>query len=48
MPPLKGRKAAEIVEAMKEFQAGKRQPTVMDRIAKGYTDAESPGHRRLV
>jgi cytochrome c553 len=40
VPPLKGRKAAETFEAMKEFQAGKRQPTVMDRIAKGFTDAE--------
>ena len=40
VPPLKGRKAADIVEAMKAFRAGERGPTVMDRIAKGYTDAE--------
>ena len=40
VPPLKGRKAADIVEAMKEFRAGQRGPTIMDRIAKGYTDAE--------
>jgi sulfide dehydrogenase cytochrome subunit len=40
VPPLKGRKVADIVEAMKEFRAGQRGPTVMDRIAKGYTDVE--------
>jgi cytochrome subunit of sulfide dehydrogenase len=40
VPPLKGRKAADIVDAMKEFRAGQRGPTIMDRIAKGYTDAE--------
>jgi cytochrome c553 len=41
VPPLKGRKAADLVEAMKAFRAGQRHPTtVMDRIAKGFTDAE--------
>jgi sulfide dehydrogenase cytochrome subunit len=40
VPPLRGRKVADIVEAMKEFRAGQRGPTVMDRIAKGYTDVE--------
>lgn len=31
---------ADIVKAMQEFRAGKRPATVMDRIAKGFTDGE--------
>ena len=37
---LAGRDPAEIVRAMQEFRAGTRAGTVMDRIAKGFTDAE--------
>ena len=37
---LVGRNAAEIVTAMQEFRTGKRDGTVMDRIAKGFTDDE--------
>jgi cytochrome c553 len=37
---LAGRDRAEIVRAMQEFRAGTRAGTVMDRIAKGFTDAE--------
>jgi sulfide dehydrogenase cytochrome subunit len=37
---LVGRDRAEIVKAMQEFRAGTRAGTVMDRIAKGFTDAE--------
>jgi cytochrome subunit of sulfide dehydrogenase len=37
---LAGRDPAEIVKAMQEFRAGTRAGTVMDRIAKGFTDAE--------
>jgi sulfide dehydrogenase cytochrome subunit len=38
---LHGRDAAQIVGAMTEFRTGKRPATVMDRIAKGFTDDES-------
>jgi cytochrome c553 len=41
VPRLNGRDAAEIVAAMAEFRAGKRPTTVMDRIAKGFTDDET-------
>jgi len=37
---LAGRDRAEIVKAMREFRSGERAATVMDRIAKGFTDAE--------
>jgi cytochrome c553 len=37
---LAGRDRAEIVKAMQEFRSGARPATVMDRIAKGFTDAE--------
>jgi cytochrome c553 len=37
---LVGRNAAEIAAAMAEFRAGKRPGTVMDRIAKGFSDDE--------
>jgi sulfide dehydrogenase cytochrome subunit len=37
---LTGRNAAEIVTAVQEFRSGQRPGTVMDRIAKGFTDGE--------
>jgi sulfide dehydrogenase cytochrome subunit len=37
---LVGRNPAEIVMAMQAFRSGQRPATVMDRIAKGFTDAE--------
>jgi cytochrome c553 len=37
---LVGRNAAEIVTALQEFRTGQRPGTVMDRIAKGFTDDE--------
>jgi sulfide dehydrogenase cytochrome subunit len=37
---LVGAKAADIVSAVQEFRSGKRPATVMDRIAKGFTDDE--------
>jgi cytochrome c553 len=40
VPRLVGRDRAEIVRAMQEFRAGTRTGTVMDRIARGFTDAE--------
>jgi cytochrome c553 len=40
VPRLSGRAAAEIVAQMQAFKSGQRPATVMDRIAKGLTDAE--------
>jgi cytochrome c553 len=37
---LIGRPATEIVTAMQGFRAGTLKATVMDRIAKGFTDEE--------
>ena len=40
LPRLTGRNAGEIIAAMKAFRTGSRPATVMDRIAKGFTDGE--------
>lgn len=40
IPALAGKSTDYIVQRMLEFKAGARQSTVMDRIAKGYTDSE--------
>jgi len=40
VPPLAGRPAADISAAMVAFKAGQRPGTIMDRIAKGFSDAE--------
>ena len=40
VPRLAGRDAAAIVKAMQDFRSGARIGTVMDRIAKGFTDEE--------
>ena len=40
VPRLAGRDANEIVAAMQAFRAGQKPATVMDRIAKGFTDEE--------
>ena len=40
IPALSGKSAGYIVQRMLEFKAGAREGTVMNRIAKGYTDAE--------
>ena len=37
---LTGRNPADILTAMQEFRTGQRPATVMDRIAKGFTDDE--------
>jgi cytochrome c553 len=41
VPRLVGRPAPEIITAMREFRSGERPATVMDRIAKGFSDAEA-------
>jgi cytochrome subunit of sulfide dehydrogenase len=40
VPRLVGRDPSEIVTAMQAFRAGSRPATVMDRIAKGFSDDE--------
>lgn len=40
VPRLAGRDRADLVKAMQEFRAGTRAATVMDRIARGFTDQE--------
>ncbi len=40
VPPLTGLDRAVILRAMQEFRSGQRAATVMDRIAKGFTDEE--------
>jgi sulfide dehydrogenase cytochrome subunit len=40
VPPLKGRSQADITDAMIEYKSGKRGGTIMDRIAKGFSDEE--------
>ena len=39
--PLAGRPVEEIVTAMQAFRTGERSATVMDRIAKGFSDEEA-------
>ncbi len=39
--PLHGRPSEEILAAMQDFRTGQRPATVMDRIAKGFTDEET-------
>ncbi len=40
VPRLSGRNAAEMVSQMQAFRTGQRPATVMDQIAKGFSDAE--------
>ena len=40
VPRLAGLDRAAIVRAMQDFRSGTRAATVMDRIAKGFTDTE--------
>ena len=40
IPTLSGKSAQELVIALRQFRNGTRKATIMDRIAKGYTDAE--------
>ena len=41
IPSLEGHAAEEIVVQMQAFRSGERQATVMDRIAKGFTEEET-------
>jgi sulfide dehydrogenase cytochrome subunit len=40
IPGLAGQDAAVTVQRMKEFRDGRRPATVMQQLAKGYTDAQ--------
>ena len=40
MPALAGRPRRELVQKLKEFRDGKRAATIMQQLAKGYTDTE--------
>jgi cytochrome c553 len=40
VPRIAGLGAAEIVAAMEAFRSGQKPATVMDRIAKGFSEAE--------
>ncbi len=40
VPPLVGRNPADIEAAMRDFRSGKHPASVMDRIAKGFSDDE--------
>lgn len=40
IPGLAGRDKADIVQGMRDFRDGKRPSTVMQQLAKGYTDAQ--------
>ncbi|WP_398484280.1 c-type cytochrome [Tardiphaga sp.] len=40
MPRIHGRDASEIMDAMTSFHNGTRPATVMNRIAKGFSDDE--------
>ena len=41
VPPLQGRPASGIVSQMAAFKSGERKGTIMDRIAKGFSDEET-------
>lgn len=40
IPPLAGQDKEYLVQAMKDFRDGKREATVMQKYAKGYSDQE--------
>jgi len=41
IPSLRGRDAAEVAAALRAFRDGTRPATLMDRLAKGFSEAES-------
>lgn len=40
IPSIRGKTAEYVATALTEFKTGKRPATVMDRLSKGYSDAE--------
>jgi len=43
IPGLKGQQERYLADQLKAFKAGSRPATVMNRLAKGYTDEEIAG-----
>lgn len=41
IPGLRGREAAEVATALREFREGRRPATLMDRLARGFSEEES-------
>lgn len=41
IPSLRGRDAAEVASALRAFRDGTRPATLMDRLARGFSEAES-------
>ena len=41
IPSLAGRDPAAVAAALRDFREGRRAATVMDRLAKGFSEAES-------
>ncbi len=39
--PLNGRPAGDIIDAMLAYKSGARPATIMDRVAKGFSDDEA-------
>ena len=40
IPSLAGKNAAELIRAMQEFRDGRRPSTVMQQLARGYSDED--------
>jgi cytochrome subunit of sulfide dehydrogenase len=40
IPTLHGRSAAELLKKLREYRSGVGDPTIMNRIARGYSDEE--------
>ncbi|MGQ0657105.1 MAG: c-type cytochrome [Chromatiales bacterium] len=40
IPPLHGKSADQLLRRLLEFRQGRGNPTIMDRIARGYSDEE--------
>ncbi|WP_374581605.1 cytochrome c [Pseudoduganella sp.] len=40
LPPLAGQPKEQLLAALKDFKAGKRQATIMTQLTKGYTDEQ--------
>ena len=41
IPSLRGRAAEEVAAALREYREGLRPATIMDRLAKGFSEEES-------
>lgn len=46
-PPIAGMPEAEFIRLMREFKSGQRVSSIMNRIARGYTDEDFIGLARF-